>query len=69
MSTNKLNALKPDGVIGYLRRVIREKLGDKTENKAEIFASHGRYYVTLPRCDQVKLRRSQIPAYLKTIGG
>ena len=40
---------KPREVEGYLREVIRKSFGDKTENTAQVTASHGYYEVSIPR--------------------
>jgi hypothetical protein len=64
-----LQELKPDQVVALIRKRIRQTLGDKVENKATVFASHGYYYVSVPGTGLGlrTLRRSSLPTFFKEL--
>lgn len=53
----RLAAMFPDEVLAEVKKQIRKHLGDDTENRSKVWASHGYYYVTLPSDSFQNLRR------------
>jgi hypothetical protein len=45
MATTNFQEMKPRAVEAYLRNVILKTFGDKVENYARVYATHGRYNV------------------------
>ena len=62
-----LSKLKPDEVIAWINGEIREGLGDRVENKARIYASHGYYYIKLKKGEHYCLRRRQVPESVRAL--
>ena len=64
-----LQDLKPDQVVALIRKKIREALGDKAENNATVFASHGYYYVSVAEAGigGRTLRRSSLRKFFKEL--
>lgn len=65
-----LNAMSPDEVCGWIQKQIRNIAGDDVENKTDVYASHGYYYVYFPLfaglagLDHI-WRRSRLPELVK----
>ncbi len=71
----KLEQMKPDQVCAWIKQKIRERYGDKAENKSNVWASHGFYYVLIYQGRKGKrieyteftLRRKNLPALFKSL--
>lgn len=62
-----LYEMKPDQVVGWIRGKIRARLGDQIENLSDVYAKHGYYYIKVPQCEQLILRRSQLDKFWKKL--
>jgi hypothetical protein len=71
----KLDTLKPDQVVAWIRKHIREIFGNYTEDQSNVYARNGFYYVFLfrnKRRGKVKyseytVRRKNLPKLMKEL--
>lgn len=60
-----IEAMTPDEVCAWVRRRLREKLGDEIENQSTITCRRGSYYVGLPGREVVGMRRKRLAEFVK----
>lgn len=71
----KLDTLKPDEVCAWIKKRIRELFGDFAENKSNVWAANGFYYIYLYRgkvhnsirFTEFTLRRKSLPKLFKQL--
>ena len=70
---DNLAPMAPDEVCAWIRGKIRGKVGDRQENQARVYASHGRYYIKFHVPSKYadysgSYRRSQLVELFKAMG-
>ena len=71
----KLDQLKPDQVVGWIRKHIREIFGNYTEDQSNVYARNGFYFIQIYRgkrrgwvkFEEYTVRRKNLPKLIKEL--